>query len=72
MYDTVYFNIYEEKLEDIVFKNDENRTSPEGGDEKQDENSGTTDRPIPKPVPEYWTSPLNYGRVRRKDEGRFF
>ncbi len=62
MFKTVNFNIYEENLEEIVY----------GENKKQEESQQkevSTDKPIPKPPPQYWTDPLCYKRLNRESEG---
>ena len=63
MYETANFNIYTENLEKIVFA--ENKKT----EKKESEKTDTTDKPIPKPPPQYWTDPLSYRRFNRESEG---
>jgi hypothetical protein len=61
MFKTVYFNIYEENLEDIVYGEKDIR-------EKNAETKVETDKPIPKPPPQFWDQPLNYKRFKDESE----
>ncbi len=63
MYKTVSFNIYKENLESIVFAESKRQEINE------QQKSDITDKPIPKPPPQYWTDPLSYRRSNRESEG---
>lgn len=63
MYKTVNFNIYKENLESIVFA--ENKKQ----EKKEPEKNEATDKPIPKPPPQYWTDPMSYRRSNRESDG---
>ena len=53
MFGTARFNIFEENLQDIVYGNSGKRTA-----KKKNVNAragrATFDKPIPKPVPDFW------------------
>lgn len=62
MFKTVNFNIYEENLEKVVY----------GEEQKQEEfrqKEESSDKPIPKPPPQYWNDPMSYRRYNRESEG---
>lgn len=61
MFKTVYFNIYEENLEDVVY-------GEKNTQRKNVETKDETDKPIPKPPPQFWKQPLNYGRFKGESE----
>ena len=66
MFKTVNFNIYEEDLEDVVYgeKNKESKKQEQTQPVKD-----RTDKPIPKPPPQYWTNPLSYRRFSHESDG---
>lgn len=59
---SVSFNIFEENLEDIVYKNRNEQNTRSNEPEKQDKFSKTDDLPVPKPINEYWKAPLSHTR----------
>ncbi len=61
MFKTVYFNIYEENLEEIVY-------GEKNTQRKNAETNDDTDKPIPKPPPQFWNQPLNYARFKDAPE----
>lgn len=61
MFKTVNFNIYEENLEEIVYGESVEK-------EKTEQKKDSTEQPIPKPPPQYWTYPLSYRRSSRESE----
>lgn len=53
-YKTVSFNIFEEHLEDIVYKDRNNKSPRSNETDEQDKFSGQESPPAPKPSTEYW------------------
>lgn len=62
MYKSVSFNIYDLNLQDIVYKdrNDKKSSHKEGTANRK--LSDKDDMPIPKPIDEFWKEPLNYNK----------
>lgn len=62
MYKSVSFNIYELKLEDIVYKDRNVEKISRAADNISRKLSDKNESPIPKPIDEFWKKPLEYSK----------
>lgn len=60
MYKSVSFNIYDLNLQDIVYKDRDDKKSSRGAEKANRKLSEKDDMPIPKPIDDFWKKPLSY------------
>ena len=62
MYKSVSFNIYKLNLQDIVYKDRNDKKSSRDAKFANCKFSDKDDLPIPKPIDEFWKKPLEYNK----------
>lgn len=62
MYQTVSFNIYDLNLQDVVYKDRKAEKSSREGQRKPLKSVAKYDKPIPKPIDEFWKKPLEHNK----------
>jgi hypothetical protein len=62
MYKSVSFNIYELNLQDIVYKDQKAQQSSRNAQREVSKSSADKERPIPKPIDEFWKKPPEYNK----------
>ncbi len=62
MYKSVSFNIYKLNLQDIVYKDRNNKKSSRDAQTTSRKLPEKNDMPIPKPIDEFWKKPLSYNK----------
>jgi hypothetical protein len=60
MYKSVSFNIYDLNLQDVVYKDRDDKKSSRKAETASRKLSEKDDMPIPKPIDDFWKKPLSY------------